>query len=30
MPPPAFLWNGTIKGPDFAEHDNIAYDEVVH
>ena len=30
MLPPAFLWNGTIKGPDFVECDNIAYDKVVH
>ena len=30
MPPPAFLWNGTIEGSDFVERVNIAYDEVVH
>ena len=30
MPPPAFLWNGTIEGSDFVDRVNFAYDEVVH
>ena len=30
MPPPAFLWNGTVEGSDFVDRVNIAYDKVVH
>ena len=30
MPPPSFLWNGTIEGSDFVDRVTAAYDEVVH
>ena len=30
MPPPSFLWNGTIEGSDFVNRVIAAYDEVVH